>query len=354
MGLSLLETLASKPPWVLLCSSVGTFTVLRFSFFLLRWFYTYSLRPTKNLLEYGRWAVRGLNLVLVDHVLEKLIQVATEIKTELETVDLRTAVVDLAGDLTEEIGRLESVSRDIDVGILVNKAGVINVNPLYLHEMNEAIPRSILKMNLVGMTKVLRAVLPGMLRRGRGTIINVSSGTAVVVPSFLLFSVYAATKAISFPPCSTYAYIRNISRCLHHEYYHTELHIPLVVATKMVPLKKISFFTPQPKDYTHSAIRSIGYGFPMSSLSKESLRGRGHYTTILPNAQDSGASPTHRGTYFPAFNLISVSFMRIVNTYSPSWPAFKNQCIPSTGKALNPNTDKGLIFVHIYCDLNYE
>ncbi|CAA7405510.1 unnamed protein product [Spirodela intermedia] len=44
-----------------------------------------------------------------------------------------------------------------------------------------------------------------------------------------------------------------------------------------------------------------------SSLSKESLRGRGHCMTILPNAQDSGASLTHRrrdaGTLFSYFQF---------------------------------------------------
>lgn len=213
MGPSLAETLASQPSWVLLGSAVGTFTVLRFSFFLLLWLYTCFLRPYKNLFEYGRWAVvtgptdgigktyafelarRGLNLVLVGRSPEKLSQVAAAIKAQVPTADLRTAVVDLAGDLATEMGRLESVIRGIEVGILVNNAGVINVDPLYLHEMDETMLGSILKVNLVGMTEVLRTVLPGMLRRGRGTIINVSSGTAVVVPSFPFFSAYAATKA---------------------------------------------------------------------------------------------------------------------------------------------------------------
>ncbi|CAA7401817.1 unnamed protein product [Spirodela intermedia] len=51
---------------------------------------------------------------------------------------------------------------------------------------------------------------------------------------------------------------------------------------------------------------AVGQGVVVhSSLSKESLRGRGHCTRILPNAQDSGASPTRRrrdaGTLFSCF-----------------------------------------------------
>ncbi|CAA6674026.1 unnamed protein product [Spirodela intermedia] len=51
----------------------------------------------------------------------------------------------------------------------------------------------------------------------------------------------------------------------------------------------------------------VVHRLPTSSLSKESLRGRGHCTTTLPNAQDSGASPTHRrrdaGTLFSCFQF---------------------------------------------------
>ncbi|CAA6672947.1 unnamed protein product [Spirodela intermedia] len=51
----------------------------------------------------------------------------------------------------------------------------------------------------------------------------------------------------------------------------------------------------------------VVHRLPTSSLSKESLRGRGHHTTVLPNAQDSSASPTHcrrdAGTLFSYFQL---------------------------------------------------
>jgi 17beta-estradiol 17-dehydrogenase / very-long-chain 3-oxoacyl-CoA reductase len=38
-------------------------------------------------------------------------------------------------------------------------------------------------------------VLPGMVERKRGAIVNIGSGAASVVPSDPLYSVYAATKA---------------------------------------------------------------------------------------------------------------------------------------------------------------
>ena len=63
------------------------------------------------------------------------------------------------------------------VDILVNNAGVIEPIAEIATSDPAAWARSI-SINLVGAYHVLRAVLPGMLARGGGTIVNVSSGAA--------------------------------------------------------------------------------------------------------------------------------------------------------------------------------
>jgi 17beta-estradiol 17-dehydrogenase / very-long-chain 3-oxoacyl-CoA reductase len=50
------------------------------------------------------------------------------------------------------------------------------------------------RVNVLALTQVTAAVLPVMLHRGRGTIVNISSGSALALPSFPLYSVYAGTK----------------------------------------------------------------------------------------------------------------------------------------------------------------
>lgn len=46
-----------------------------------------------------------------------------------------------------------------------------------------------------GTTLVTKTVLPGMIRKRKGAIVNIGSGASIVVPSHPLFSIYAATKA---------------------------------------------------------------------------------------------------------------------------------------------------------------
>jgi 3-oxoacyl-[acyl-carrier protein] reductase len=62
-------------------------------------------------------------------------------------------------------------------GILVNNAGVIEpIGPLV--EGDPAAWRRNIEINLIGAYNTIRAVLPGMLVTGRGTIINLSSAAA--------------------------------------------------------------------------------------------------------------------------------------------------------------------------------
>jgi NAD(P)-dependent dehydrogenase (short-subunit alcohol dehydrogenase family) len=78
------------------------------------------------------------------------------------------------------------------VGILVNAAGVMApVGPDW-----EVDPREwwhTLEVNLFGTFLCARAVLPGMLREGRGTIVNVSSSAAYTLQPYT--SAYGVSKA---------------------------------------------------------------------------------------------------------------------------------------------------------------
>ena len=76
------------------------------------------------------------------------------------------------------------------VDVLVNVAGVMLPAPVA--EADPADWRRMVDVNLLGVLYATRAVLPGMLERGDGHIVNVSSTSGRVASP--LFSVYAATK----------------------------------------------------------------------------------------------------------------------------------------------------------------
>ncbi|HET7882993.1 MAG TPA: SDR family oxidoreductase [Acetobacteraceae bacterium] len=72
----------------------------------------------------------------------------------------------------------QTASRFGPPDILVNNAGVIEPISMVAAADPREWARSI-EINLIGAYYAIRAVLPGMLERGRGNIINVSSGAAI-------------------------------------------------------------------------------------------------------------------------------------------------------------------------------
>lgn len=179
----------------------------------LTWVYVNFLRAPKNLKKYGSWALvtgptdgigksfafelarKGLNLVLVGRSPEKLKDVSDSIRAKFGKTEVRTVVVDFAGDLDDGVKRIREASEGIDVGVVVNNVGISYPYARFFHEVDEELLKNLIKVNVVGTTKVTQAVLPGMLKRKKGAIVNIGSGAAIVIPSDPLYAVYAATKA---------------------------------------------------------------------------------------------------------------------------------------------------------------
>ncbi|XP_078447464.1 very-long-chain 3-oxoacyl-CoA reductase 1-like isoform X2 [Wolffia australiana] len=158
-----------------------------------------------------------------------------------------------ASDLSEGVVRLREAIKDIDVGMLINNAGLSQIIPKFFHEIDEITWANMVNVNLLAPTIVTSVVLPCMVGKGRGAIINVGSGSTVVIPSYPLFSVYAGTKG----------YVRYLSKSLHTEYKSNgiffQCQVPCYVVTNITPGMKSSFFVPTASEYARSAVRSIGY-----------------------------------------------------------------------------------------------
>jgi uncharacterized protein len=81
--------------------------------------------------------------------------------------------------------------RNIVIDLLVNNAGVGWTGP-FTQQPEETV-QQILDLNVRALTGLTRALLPGMVERGRGSIVNVVSTSAFQPVPFL--NVYAASKA---------------------------------------------------------------------------------------------------------------------------------------------------------------
>jgi len=136
-----------------------------------------------------RLARRGHDLLLIARSKERLQQLANDIAG-------RTGrkVEVLAADLSDiaDLARVEQVVRDDPrITVLVNNAGVGGVAPL-LDSNVEDMSRMI-ALNVDALMRLTYAIVPGFVRRGSGTIINIAS--IVAVGPELLNGVYGGTKA---------------------------------------------------------------------------------------------------------------------------------------------------------------
>jgi short-subunit dehydrogenase len=116
-------------------------------------------------------AQRGHDLVLVARDVERL----TELAAELEG---RGAAAEVLGaDLVDPVGlagveaRLDDAARPVEM--LVNNAGFATWGPLV--ELDPAGEEREIRLNVVALTRLTRAALPGLVARGHGGVLNVSS-----------------------------------------------------------------------------------------------------------------------------------------------------------------------------------
>jgi 17beta-estradiol 17-dehydrogenase / very-long-chain 3-oxoacyl-CoA reductase len=227
---------------------------------------TFMLGSGANLRKFGEWAVvtgatdgigkayaqelarSGLNIVLVSRSLEKLEDVAAEIGDKYK-VKTKVVAVDFTGGL-EIYKTIADAIKGLEIGTLVNNVGMSYSHPSYIGEVPDQKLMDLINCNIYSLTLMTKVVLPQMVERKRGAIINISSGSAVN-PAPLL-AAYSASKA----------YVDFFSRALQMEYQSKGIIVqsvlPFFVATKLSKIRKPSFFAPSPTTYVRQALRTVG------------------------------------------------------------------------------------------------
>jgi 17beta-estradiol 17-dehydrogenase / very-long-chain 3-oxoacyl-CoA reductase len=193
-------------------TSLGLLSLCKALINFLSWVWVMFFRPPKNLKEYGSWAMitgstrgigkalafelgsKGLNLLLLDLSPSKLEATSKEIHQKYGgKVKTKSIAIDFTKFSGEEICKMvEEGIRGLDVGILINNAGMA-YPVMYFHEVELDVMESVVKVNIDAATWVTRAVLPGMLKKKKGAILNI--GSASSTSSYPFNAVYAATKA---------------------------------------------------------------------------------------------------------------------------------------------------------------
>ena len=175
-------------------------------------------------------AGRARSMILVARRDERLIELADHLKREHPKLIVHVRKVDL-GDLGHLQAFLESLDRDqLEVDLLINNAGLGDSGPFAQSDPDRN--KEMTLLNVATLTLITRHLLPPMIAKHRGAILNVSSSAGFLpIP---LSAVYAATKA----------YVTSFSEALRAELYGTGVSVcalcpgPVVTEFQQVAKRK--------------------------------------------------------------------------------------------------------------------
>lgn len=144
-----------------------------------------------------RLAHDGYDLIIVARREDKLEALAKELQDQTSvSVDVFSADLSNPGDLRRVEERM---ANDPMLAMLVNNAGFGAYMPFV--ELGPDRAEALICVQVIAVTRLTHAALPGMIERGRGDIINVSSrlaySGALNIPRLPKRATYAGTKAFA-------------------------------------------------------------------------------------------------------------------------------------------------------------
>ncbi|CAD6190535.1 unnamed protein product [Caenorhabditis auriculariae] len=251
-------------------SSYIVFRLLKFSTVLLKSFLVHFVTPVYSLdhLKDG-WTVvtggtdgigkayteelarsRGIRrFYLLGRNEKKLQKTAEELRKKYDA-EVKIHVFDFESTSYEN---LPSDLSQENVSILINCAGIAPEQVGNLVEQPEGLASKILRVNLMSSVKMIELILPGMIKRNKGCVVNVSSMTGWRPLPYI--SSYPASKAaISF-----------FSDALSDEFRSSNVKIqclvPMLVATKVASYEVAEandIFVVTPESFARQAVAAIG------------------------------------------------------------------------------------------------
>ncbi|KAJ7911601.1 3-ketoacyl-CoA reductase [Mycena leptocephala] len=264
----------TSPWWLSALLALGSFGVGRFAYQTLSVVLQTFILPGTSLKKFGAkkgaWAVvtgasdgigkefalqlagRGFNVLLVARNTAVLGAVGDEIQAKYPNVRTAVHTIDFAAADDRAYEALAADVDALDIGVLVNNVGKSHAMPAYLVDTPIAEMEDIVKINVGATLRVTYAVLPGMIRKKRGLVLNIGS-FAGAVPSPML-ATYSGTKA--FLATFTSALAEEV-RAHNIVVEHVNTYF---VVSKLSKIRRSSAMIPTPKAYVRSVLGKIGLG----------------------------------------------------------------------------------------------
>jgi short-subunit dehydrogenase len=249
-------------------------------------------------------ASRGIGLRLAERFAERGASVALVARNEVLLKEAQARIggtvhpTDLADpdEVRGLIGRVEAEGGPIDV--LVNNAGLENGGPML--SATEPQVTELMHVNLLAPMELTRQVLPAMVGRGSGHIVNVSSyASAAIWPGG---APYGASKAG----------LSHFSEILRWELRHTGVGLTVVelgpVPTEM--LSHVKDYRPMEAGFERAYKLRLIVDVPAEAVARETVAAveRGKRVVRLPR----------RGALFPALRATPQRILRLLSVGVPT------------------------------------
>ncbi|CAJ0582369.1 unnamed protein product, partial [Mesorhabditis spiculigera] len=195
-------------------------------------------------------AEQGFKILLISRTQSRLDRTKEIIHERCKT-EVRTFAFDFTSNSLEDYEPLLETLESLEIGILVNNVGMAFDYPDKIHKIPGGLEKihKLVNINVHPPTLLSMAVLPHMVARESGIIINIGSSSANYPLEY--WSAYSASKK----------YVEWLTRIMAKEYKKYGIIIqcitPMKVATKASGAEK-SLIAPDPKSYVHHALRSVG------------------------------------------------------------------------------------------------
>ncbi|KAE8730161.1 hypothetical protein F3Y22_tig00003041pilonHSYRG01008 [Hibiscus syriacus] len=216
---------------IFVISCLGFITLCKPVFGFIKWVWVMFLRPPKNLRHhYCSWAVvtgctvgigKALAFQLASRSLNLLLVGRNPLKLEATANAIR-----------------------LDIGVLVNNAGLSYEGPRFFHEVESEVVESIIKVTVEAATGITKAVVPIMEKKKKG-----------VPPVLTLYTPFMLVRKCR---CLT-VFSRSISLEYNKTGIDIQCQIPSFVVRKMTKFRRSSLFIPSAETFSEASLRWIGY-----------------------------------------------------------------------------------------------
>jgi 17beta-estradiol 17-dehydrogenase / very-long-chain 3-oxoacyl-CoA reductase len=145
-------------------------------------------------------AKKGLNILLISRSQDKLQSTQNELLSKYSSkgIECKIFSIDFSSFDANQRDALSAFITGMDIGVLINNVGMSYPFPKYFHELANEHVDQLMRLNVDSTTWMTKIVLPGMVERKRGAIVNVGSGKIKTLQLCLssLFSLFLSFLAL--------------------------------------------------------------------------------------------------------------------------------------------------------------